>query len=70
VYVVFVIWFVVLMILGIWRQVRSSQPSRMATNERVAGRHPVLLRLLPADAVVEPLGTPKPVPERVTFKPH
>jgi ubiquinol-cytochrome c reductase cytochrome b subunit len=61
-YGVFVVNFVVLGYLGI-------QPPSPIGHAGLAGRHAVLLRLLPADALVEPIGEFKPVPDRVTFKP-
>ena len=73
VYVVFIIWFVVLMILGIMAPGPIfSQPSlEWLTNERVALVGTLVyfgfFLLMPWWSQ---LGTPKPVPDRVTFKPH
>ena len=63
VYAVFVVFFVILGYLGI-------QPPSTVGTSVWPGRHAVLLRLLPADALVEQLGTFKPVPDRVTFHAH
>jgi ubiquinol-cytochrome c reductase cytochrome b subunit len=62
-YGIFVVNFFVLGYLGI-------QPPSDGRHAGRAGRHAVLLRLLPAHALVEPIGEFKPVPDRVTFKPH
>ncbi|MBS0413067.1 MAG: cytochrome bc complex cytochrome b subunit [Proteobacteria bacterium] len=73
VYAVFIIWFIVLMILGIMVPGPIfAQPSlEWLTNERVALVGTLVyfgfFLLMPWWSQ---LGTPKPVPDRVTFKPH
>jgi ubiquinol-cytochrome c reductase cytochrome b subunit len=50
--------------------VTSASAALGALGERSRRSEPVLLRLLPADAVVEPHGQIQAVPDRVTFTPH
>ena len=70
-YVFFVIWFVILMVLGIIAPGPLTPAMPWLTNELVAMVGTLIyfgfFLLMPWWSQ---LGTPKPVPERVTFKPH
>jgi len=73
VYAVFLIWFAILMVLGIMvpGPIFSQGSLEWLTNERVALVGTLFyfgfFLLMPWWSQ---LGTPKPVPDRVTFKPH